>query len=66
MLQIAAQWIEQESKDLEVTKQAYMAEHCPKPDLNGDQAALLVRPEPWFYPHRFRFHSSSGSFNQLL
>ncbi|XP_042268554.1 troponin I, fast skeletal muscle-like [Thunnus maccoyii] len=41
MLQIAAGWIEQEKKDLEVTKAAYMSEHCPKPDLSGDQAALL-------------------------
>jgi len=41
MLQIAAQWIEQEKKDLEVTKEAYLSEHCPKPDLSGDQNHLL-------------------------
>jgi len=41
MLQIAAGWIEQETKDLAVAKEAYLAEHCPKPDLSGDQAALL-------------------------
>lgn len=43
MLQIAANWIVQEKKDLEATKKAYMAEHCPSPNLSGDQAALMVR-----------------------
>lgn len=43
MLQIAATWIEQEKKDLEVTKETYMADNCPAPDLGGDQAALMVR-----------------------
>lgn len=43
MLQIAANWIEQEKKDLEETKETYMAENCPAPDLGGDQAALMVR-----------------------
>ncbi|XP_061780313.1 troponin I, fast skeletal muscle-like [Nerophis lumbriciformis] len=41
MLQIAATWIEQESKDLLVAKEAYMAENCPAPDLSGDMASLL-------------------------
>lgn len=43
MLQIAANWIEQEKKDIEEAKEAYMAENCPTPDLCGDQAALMVR-----------------------
>lgn len=43
MLQIAANWIEQERKDIEAAKEAYMAENCPDPDLSGDQAALMVR-----------------------
>ncbi|XP_077373940.1 troponin I, fast skeletal muscle-like [Festucalex cinctus] len=41
MLQIAANWIEQEKKDLEVAKVTYMAESCPKPDLSGDMASLV-------------------------
>ncbi|XP_062246072.1 troponin I, fast skeletal muscle-like isoform X1 [Platichthys flesus] len=41
MLQIAATWIEQEKKDAVETKEAYMAETCPAPDLNQDQAALM-------------------------
>lgn len=44
MLQIAANWIEQEKKDNEAAKAAYMAENCPLPDLSGDQATLMVRP----------------------
>lgn len=44
MLQIAANWIEQEKKDIEAAKEAYMAENCPTPDMSGDQAALMVRP----------------------
>lgn len=48
MLQIAANWIEQEKKDIEEAKEAYMAENCPTPDLSGDQAALMVRTkQPW-------------------
>lgn len=43
MLQIAANWIEQEKKDIEAAKEAYMAENCPTPDMSGDQAALMVR-----------------------
>lgn len=42
MLQIAANWIEQEKKDIEEAKEAYMAENCPTPDVSGDQAALMV------------------------
>ncbi|XP_008309886.1 troponin I, fast skeletal muscle-like [Cynoglossus semilaevis] len=41
MLQIAASWIEQEKKEIEEVKEAYMAENCPPPDLSGDQAALM-------------------------
>uniref|UniRef100_A0A8C4NRH2 Troponin I2, fast skeletal type n=1 Tax=Dicentrarchus labrax TaxID=13489 RepID=A0A8C4NRH2_DICLA len=40
MLQIAANWIEQEKKDITAAKEAYMAENCPTPDLGGDLAAL--------------------------
>lgn len=43
MLQIAANWIEQEKKDIAMAKEAYMDENCPFPDLSGDQAALMVR-----------------------
>lgn len=42
MLQIAANWIEQEKKDIEEAKETYMADNCPTPDLSGDQAALMV------------------------
>ncbi|XP_005748809.1 troponin I, fast skeletal muscle-like [Pundamilia nyererei] len=41
ILQIAMNWIEQEKKETETAKQAYMAEHCSPPDLSGDQAALM-------------------------
>ncbi|KAM7397294.1 hypothetical protein PAMP_020278 [Pampus punctatissimus] len=41
MLQIAADWIAQEKKDLIAAKEAYMAEHCSSPNLSGDQAALI-------------------------
>uniref|UniRef100_A0A667XY36 Troponin I type 2a (skeletal, fast), tandem duplicate 2 n=1 Tax=Myripristis murdjan TaxID=586833 RepID=A0A667XY36_9TELE len=41
MLQIAASWLENEKKEIEEAKQAYMAENCPAPDLSGDQAALM-------------------------
>ncbi|XP_033490629.1 troponin I, fast skeletal muscle-like [Epinephelus fuscoguttatus] len=41
MLQIAANWIEQEKKDIAAAKEAYMAENCPAPDASGDQAALM-------------------------
>merc|ERR1712121_18862 len=41
MLQIAAQWLEQENKEAAEAKQAHMAENCPEPDLSGDQAALV-------------------------
>ncbi|XP_040895183.1 troponin I, fast skeletal muscle-like [Toxotes jaculatrix] len=40
ILQIAMNWIEQEKKDVEAAKEAYMAEHCPAPDMSGDQTAL--------------------------
>ncbi|XP_034443870.1 troponin I, fast skeletal muscle-like isoform X4 [Hippoglossus hippoglossus] len=41
MLQIAAGWLEQETTDLAATKEAYMAENCPIPDMSGDQASLV-------------------------
>lgn len=43
MLQIAANWIAQEEKEIAAAKEAYMAEQCPAPSLSGDQAALMVR-----------------------
>lgn len=43
ILQIALNWLEQEKKDGVSAKEAYMAEHCPAPDMSGDQAALMVR-----------------------
>lgn len=46
MLQIAANWIVQETKDIAAAKEAYMAEHCPSPSLHGDQAALMVTDDP--------------------
>uniref|UniRef100_A0A3B3ZTJ2 Uncharacterized protein n=1 Tax=Periophthalmus magnuspinnatus TaxID=409849 RepID=A0A3B3ZTJ2_9GOBI len=41
MLQIAANWLAEEAKQIEEAKEAYMAEHCPAPDLSGDQNALM-------------------------
>lgn len=43
ILQIAANWIEQEKKELVIAKETYMNENCPKPSLSGDQATLMVR-----------------------
>lgn len=43
MLQIAANWLEQEANEIAAAKEAYMAEKCPAPDLSGDQAALMVK-----------------------
>lgn len=43
MLQIAANWLEQEANDIAAAKEAYMAENCPAPDTSGDQAALMVK-----------------------
>lgn len=69
ILQIAQNWLEQEKRETEEAKEAYMAEHCPAPDLNGDQAALMV--STWF-THRdaeiFQrtipsFLSNSGGFS---
>lgn len=40
ILGIAQTWLEQETKDIAAAKAAYLAEHCPAPDLNGD---LMVR-----------------------
>ncbi|XP_010743758.1 troponin I, fast skeletal muscle [Larimichthys crocea] len=41
ILQIAANWIEQEKKELVIAKETYMNENCPKPSLSGDQATLM-------------------------
>ncbi|KAM7003247.1 troponin I, fast skeletal muscle-like [Tautogolabrus adspersus] len=41
ILQIAQNWLTQEAKDLVVSKENYMAEHCPAAELSGDQAALM-------------------------
>nr|AAT44429.1 troponin 1-like protein [Sparus aurata] len=41
MLQIAANWIEQEIVDIAAAKEAHLAENCAAPDLSGDQAALM-------------------------
>uniref|UniRef100_A0A7N8Y0N1 Troponin I2, fast skeletal type n=1 Tax=Mastacembelus armatus TaxID=205130 RepID=A0A7N8Y0N1_9TELE len=41
ILQIAQNWLEQEKSDDAAAKEAYIAEHCPDPDLSGDQAALM-------------------------
>lgn len=43
MLQIAANWIAEEEKNIAAAKVVYMSEHCPAPSLSGDQAALMVR-----------------------
>ena len=55
MLQIAANWIEQETKDLVVAKKAYMDETCVKPSLTGDQAALIVSDATASIFHHFLF-----------
>ncbi|XP_038136438.1 troponin I, fast skeletal muscle-like [Cyprinodon tularosa] len=41
VLQVAANWLEKEKQETIQAKEAYMAEHCPAPDTNGDQAALM-------------------------
>lgn len=43
MLQIAANWIAEEEKNIAAAKVVYMSEHCTAPSLSGDQAALMVR-----------------------
>lgn len=43
MLQIAANWIEQEIVDIAAAKEAHLADNCAAPDLSGDQAALMVK-----------------------
>ena len=42
ILSIAANWIEEERKEAIAAKENHMAEHCPAPDMSGDQAALMV------------------------
>ncbi|XP_056272712.1 troponin I, fast skeletal muscle-like [Pseudoliparis swirei] len=41
ILQIAANWLQQETVENAATKEAYMAERCSAPDMSGDQAALM-------------------------
>jgi len=41
ILAIAAGWLDQEKKDADAAKEAYMAENCPPIDMSGDQAALM-------------------------
>ncbi|XP_037622377.1 troponin I, fast skeletal muscle-like [Sebastes umbrosus] len=41
ILQIAANWLEQEASELKAAKEAYMAEKCATPDMSGDQASLM-------------------------
>uniref|UniRef100_A0A665TGC4 Troponin I, fast skeletal muscle-like n=1 Tax=Echeneis naucrates TaxID=173247 RepID=A0A665TGC4_ECHNA len=41
ILQIAANWLEQEANETAAAKDTYMQEKCPAPDLSGDQAALM-------------------------
>ncbi|KAG8012383.1 Troponin I [Nibea albiflora] len=41
ILQIAQNWLDQEKKEAEAAKEAYMAENCPPPELSGDQNALM-------------------------
>lgn len=52
ILQIAQNWLEEEKKEVEEAKGAYMSEHCPAPDLSGDQAALMVSPRLVLLVHR--------------
>lgn len=42
MLQIAANWLEQEATEVAAAKETYMEENCPAPDLSGDMAAMAV------------------------
>ncbi|XP_072291986.1 troponin I, fast skeletal muscle-like [Eucyclogobius newberryi] len=41
ILQIAMNWLEEEKKEIEAAKEAYLNENCPSLDLSGDQAALM-------------------------
>ncbi|XP_054878668.1 troponin I, fast skeletal muscle-like [Poeciliopsis prolifica] len=41
VLQVAQTWLENEKKERAEAKEAYMAENCPPPDTNGDQATLM-------------------------
>ncbi|AWP08070.1 putative troponin I fast skeletal muscle-like isoform 9 [Scophthalmus maximus] len=41
ILQIALNWIEEEKKEKVATKEAYMRDNCPAPEMSGDQAALM-------------------------
>ncbi|KAI9532611.1 hypothetical protein NQZ68_030553 [Dissostichus eleginoides] len=41
ILSIASKWIDEEVNEIAAAKVAYMSEHCPKPSLSGDQAALM-------------------------
>lgn len=70
MLQIAATWIEQDKKDVEAAKEAYMAENCPNPDLSGDQAALMVRRRfqtvSFLLPHLTSVHHGTTPGQKVL
>lgn len=46
ILQIAQNWLEEEKKENKKVKAAYMAEHCPSPELGGGQTALMVSATP--------------------
>lgn len=41
MLQIAANWLVEEKKEIAAAKEAYMAEKCPSPSMSGGQDALM-------------------------
>ncbi|KAI9532608.1 hypothetical protein NQZ68_030550 [Dissostichus eleginoides] len=41
ILTIAAKWLDEEKAADIAAKEAYMAEHCVKPSMSGDQAALM-------------------------
>uniref|UniRef100_A0A8C6S9N5 Troponin I n=1 Tax=Neogobius melanostomus TaxID=47308 RepID=A0A8C6S9N5_9GOBI len=41
ILQIATAWLADEAKEIEIAKEAYMAEHCPAPNFSLDQAGLM-------------------------
>ncbi|KAM4734400.1 troponin I, fast skeletal muscle-like isoform 1-T2 [Anableps anableps] len=41
VLSVAATWLEKEKKEIVASKEAYMAENCPAPNLGGDHATLM-------------------------
>lgn len=66
MLQIAANWIKQETKDIAEAKKAYIAQTCPAPSLSGDQATLMVRDEKLHHHACFHAHSGQHKAQQRL